>query len=116
MEARPGGRLVVRVSAPEVPTRLRRRLRNMGAADDIVAEPAAIGGYQQARLDRLAELRGRHRRHFLPAQYSNPDNPAGYGVLAELPAAAPGRGDIPLRPVGSGRSMCGTVARPRPLL
>ncbi len=116
MECRLRGRPLVLVSDPAVDPRLRRRLRDLGAAVDIVAEPAAIGGYQQARLDRLAELRGRHRRHFLPAQYSNPDNPAGYGVLAELLAAALGRVDILVGPVGSGGSMCGTVAGLRRLL
>jgi cysteine synthase A len=85
-------------------------MRDLGAAVDIVAEPAAVGGFQQARLDRLAELRSRHPRHFLPAQYSNPDNPGAYGLLAELLTAALGRVDFLVGPVGSGGSMCGTAA------
>ena len=109
MECRLRGRALVLVSDPAVDPRLRRRLRDLGAAVDIVAEPAAVGGYQQARLDRLAELRNRHPRHFLPAQYSNPGNPAAYGVLADYLTAALGRIDVLVGPVGSGGSMCGTA-------
>ncbi|HEV7864913.1 MAG TPA: cysteine synthase family protein [Acidimicrobiia bacterium] len=110
MECRLRGRPLVLVSDPAVDPRLRRRMRDLGAAVDIVAEPAAVGGYQQARLDRLAELRSRHPRHFLPAQYSNPDNPGAYGALAEFLTAALGRVDFLVGPVGSGGSMCGTAA------
>ncbi|HEV7687313.1 MAG TPA: cysteine synthase family protein, partial [Acidimicrobiia bacterium] len=110
MECRLRGRPLVLVSDPAVDPRLRRRLRDLGAAVDIVAEPALVGGYQQARLDRLAELRARHPRHFWPAQYSNPDNPGAYNVLAELLTSAIGRVDVLVGPVGSGGSMCGTAA------
>jgi cysteine synthase len=110
MECRLRGRPLVLVSDPAVDPRLRRRLRDLGAAVDIVAEPAPVGGFQQARLDRLAELRHRHPRHFLPAQYSNPDNPGAYGPLADVLGAAVGRVDVLVGPVGSGGSMCGTAA------
>jgi S-sulfo-L-cysteine synthase (3-phospho-L-serine-dependent) len=75
MECRLRGRPLVLVSDPAVDPALRRRMRDLGAAVDIVAEPAVEGGYQRARLDRLAELCSRHPRHFLPAQYSNPREP-----------------------------------------
>jgi cysteine synthase A len=110
MECRLRGRPLVLVSDPAVDPRLRRRLRDLGAAVDIVADPAPVGGYQQARLDRLAELRSRHPRHFLPAQYSNPENPGAYRPLAEVLTAAIGRIDVLVGPVGSGGSMCGTAA------
>jgi cysteine synthase len=110
MECRLRGRPLVLVSDPAVDPALRRRMRDLGAVVDIVAEPAQVGGYQQARLDRLAELRSRHPRHFLPAQYSNPDNPGAYRPLAELLTAALGRVDFLVGPVGSGGSMCGTAA------
>jgi cysteine synthase len=116
MECRLRGRPLVLVSDPAVDPALRRRMRDLGAAVDIVAEPAAVGGYQQARLDRLAELRARHPRHFLPAQYSNPDNPGAYALLADELAATLGGVDILVGPVGSGGSMCGTVAGLRDLL
>jgi S-sulfo-L-cysteine synthase (3-phospho-L-serine-dependent) len=116
MECRLRGRPLVLVSDPAVDPALRRRMRDLGAAVDIVAEPAPVGGYQQARLDRLAELRSRHPRHFLPAQYSNPDNPGAYALLADELAATLGWVDILVGPVGSGGSMCGTAAGLRDLL
>ena len=116
MECRLRGRPLVLVSDPAVDPALRRRMRDLGAAVDIVAEPAPDGGYQRARLDRLAELRSRHPRHFLPAQYSNPDNPGAYALLADELAATLGWVDILVGPVGSGGSMCGTVAGLRDLL
>ena len=116
MECRLRGRPLVLVSDPAVDPALRRRMRDLGAAVDIVAEPAAVGGYQRARLDRLAELRARHPRHFLPAQYSNPENPGAYALLADELAATLGWVDILVGPVGSGGSMCGTAAGLRDLL
>jgi cysteine synthase len=116
MECRLRGRPLVLVSDPAVDPALRRRMRDLGAAVDIVAEPAAVGGYQRARLDRLAELRSRHPRHFLPAQYSNPDNPGAYALLADELAATLGWVDVLVGPVGSGGSMCGTAAGLRDLL
>jgi len=116
MECRLRGRPLVLVSDPAVDPALRRRMRDLGAAVDIVAEPAPVGGYQRARLDRLAELRSRHPRHFLPAQYSNPENPGAYALLADELAATLGWVDILVGPVGSGGSMCGTAAGLRDLL
>jgi cysteine synthase len=116
MECRLRGRPLVLVTDPAVDPALRRRMRDLGAAVDIVAEPAAEGGYQRARLDRLAELCSRHPRHFLPAQYSNPENPGAYALLADELAATLGWVDILVGPVGSGGSMCGTVAGLRDLL
>jgi cysteine synthase A len=110
MECRLRGRPLVLVSDPAVDPALRRRMRDLGAVVDIVAEPAAVGGYQQARLDRLAELRSRHPRHFLPAQYSNPHNPAAYAPLAAYLTDTLGLIDTLVGPVGSGGSMCGTAA------
>ncbi|MEW6471913.1 MAG: cysteine synthase family protein [Actinomycetota bacterium] len=110
MECRLRGRPLVLVSDPAVDPALRRRMRDLGAVVDIVPEPAAVGGYQQARLDRLAELRSRHPRHFLPAQYSNPHNPAAYAPLAAYLTDTLGPIDFLVGPVGSGGSMCGTAA------
>ena len=116
MECRLRGRPLILVSDPAVDPALRRRMRDLGAAVDIVAEPAADGGYQRARLDRLAELCARHHRHFLPAQYSNPENPGAYAVLADELAATLGWVDVLVGPVGSGGSMCGTVTALRDLV
>src|SRR4051812_49225263 len=95
------------VSDPAVDPPLYRRLTDLGAKVDILDRPAAVGGIQQARLDRVDELRAAHPGHFWPAQYANPDNPASYSRCAELLAESIGRIDCLVGTVGSGGSMCG---------
>jgi len=96
------------VRDPAVDPALQRRLDDLGARVDIVTEPAAVGGLQQARLDRLAEVFATNPGHFWPAQYSNSGNPKSYAGLAELLSEAVGKIDCLVGPVGSGGSMCGT--------
>ncbi|WP_406207891.1 pyridoxal-phosphate dependent enzyme [Kitasatospora sp. NBC_01560] len=102
-------RPLVLVSDPVIDDNLRRRLADLGARLDICAEPAAVGGFQEARLKRLAEIRAEHPDSFCPEQYSNPENPASYAVVAEHLERALGGVDCLVGPVGSGGSMCGTV-------
>ncbi|GIE54422.1 cystathionine beta-synthase [Amorphoplanes nipponensis] len=103
------GRELVLVSDPAIDVHLHRRLRDLGATVEICREPAPVGGYQRSRLDRLAEVRAERARTFCPEQYSNPDNPRSYGVVADQLARALGQVDCVIGPVGSGGSMCGTV-------
>jgi len=110
MECSLRGHPLILVSDPAVDPALRRRLRDLGAQVIIVEQPARVGGYQQARLERVASLCRTHPRHFLPAQYANPDNPGAYGPLAEALLAAVGPVDCLVGPVGSGGSMCGTAS------
>jgi S-sulfo-L-cysteine synthase (3-phospho-L-serine-dependent) len=110
MECSLRGYPLVLVSDPAVDPALRRRLGDLGATVVMVDRPAPRGGLQQARLDKVADLCGRHPRHFLPSQYANPDNPAAYHPLADLLEAAVGPVDCVVGPVGSGGSMCGTAA------
>ena len=110
MECSLRGHPLVLVSDPAVDPVLRRRLRDLGAQVVIVEKPAPVGGLQQARLDRVEEMRNRHPRHFLPSQYANPDNPGAYRALAEALTATIGPIDCLVGPVGSGGSMCGTTA------
>jgi S-sulfo-L-cysteine synthase (3-phospho-L-serine-dependent) len=110
MECSLRGHPLVLVSDPAVDSALRRRLRDLGAQVVIVERPAPVGGLQQARLDRMVELRARHPRHFLPSQYANPDNPGAYRALAEALTASIGPVDCLVGPVGSGGSMCGTAS------
>lgn len=110
MECSLRGHPLVLVSDPAVDPALRRRLRDLGAQVVIVERPAAVGGLQQARLDRMVELRARHPRHFLPSQYANPDNPGAYRALADALTATIGPIDCLVGPVGSGGSMCGTTS------
>jgi cysteine synthase A len=97
------------VSDPAIDPPLQRRLEDLGAQVDIVRKPAAMGGIQRARLDRVAELQAQHPDHFWPSQYDNPHNPGAYGPVAELLAETAGRIDCLVGTVGSGGSMCGTA-------
>lgn len=96
------------VSDPAIDLPLHRRLIDLGAVVDIVSEPAAVGGLQKARLDRLAAVRAACPDHFWPAQYSNSGNPGSYVRLAEFLTEALGPVDCLVGTVGSGGSMCGT--------
>src|SRR5262245_61735264 len=50
-----GYRLIL-VSDPAIDIHLQRRLEELGARVEIVREPAPVGGFQRARLDRMAEF------------------------------------------------------------
>jgi cysteine synthase A len=98
------------VGDPAIDAAMRRRLGELGAQTIICPEPSPEGGYQRARLDRLAELRAELPRHYVPEQYSNPDNGASYAMVAELLADSVGRVDCLVGAVGSGGSTGGTAS------
>ena len=100
---------LVLVSDPAIDGNLYRRLTDLGARIEICREPAPVGGFQEARLARLADLRTELPDTFCPEQYSNPDNGRSYQVVADQLASALGTVDCVVGPVGSGGSMCGTV-------
>lgn len=102
-----GYRLIM-VSDPAMDAALCRRIEDLGARVEIVREPAAVGGFQGARLARMAELQAEFPDHFWPSQYDNPYNPGGYACVAELLAETLGHVDCLVGTVGSGGSMCGT--------
>jgi cysteine synthase len=102
-------RELVLISDPAIDVHLHRRLNDLGAAVEICREPALVGGYQLSRLERLAQVRAARANTFCPEQYSNPDNPRSYGVVAAQLATTLGQVDCLIGPVGSGGSMCGTV-------
>jgi cysteine synthase A len=102
-------RPLILVSDPAIDVHLHRRLAGLGTRVEICPEPAPVGGFQEARLRRLAEIRAELPDSFCPEQYSNPDNPRSYAVVAEQLSAALGAVDCVIGPVGSGGSMCGTV-------
>jgi cysteine synthase len=110
MECSLRGYPLILVSDPVIDPAFRRRLQDLGTEVIMVEEPTTVGGYQQARLERVAQLCGQYRRHFLPCQYGNPDHPGAYRVLAEALVEALGPLDCLVGPVGSGGSMCGTAA------
>jgi cysteine synthase len=100
---------LILVSDPAIDVHLNNRLIELGAVVDIVTEPAAVGGYQAVRLERLASYRQQHPNHFFPAQYENKMNPGAYAFFAEQLISAFGSIDILVGSVGSGGSMCGTL-------
>ena len=73
------------------------------------AGPAAVGGYQQARLDRLNEIRAESEGHWWLNQYANPANPGSYGSFAAQLVEGVGHIDCLVGTVGSGGSLCGTA-------
>jgi cysteine synthase A len=111
-------RRVILVSDPVIDERLYRRLTDLGAVVDRVpaAAGAVAGGFQAARLARLAQIRTEHPATFCPEQYTNPDNPRSYALVAELILESLGQVDCVVGPVGSGGSMCGTVGYLRTVL
>lgn len=102
------GYQLILVSDPAIDRSFQRRLEDLGAVVEIVREPAAEGGFQQARLDRMAQLQAAHPDHFWPSQYNNPHNPGAYAPVAELLAETLGPIDCLVGTVGSGGSVCGT--------
>jgi cysteine synthase len=109
MQCAVDGRPLVLVSDPVIDERLRRQLEDLGAVVEIVRHQAPVGGYQATRLARLAEIQAARPNTFCPQQYSNPDNPASYAMIAELLTDRLGQVDCLIGPVGSGGSMCGTT-------
>jgi cysteine synthase A len=95
------------VSDPAIDARYKRMFDALGAAVDIVPEPAVIGGYQRARLDRVAERVDADRTLYIASQYDDPANPASYVDVAERAVRACGELDVLVGTVGSGGSMCG---------
>jgi len=97
------------VSDPAIEPPLQCRLEDLSARVEIVTEPSPEGGFQRARLERMAELQAQYPDHFWPAQYDNPHNPGAYARLTELLVEFIGQIDCVVGPVGSGGSMCGTT-------
>ncbi|HEX4421819.1 MAG TPA: cysteine synthase family protein, partial [Kofleriaceae bacterium] len=98
------------VSDPVVDGRLRRRLEELGTTVDIAPEPAAVGGFQAARMARLRKVLHDNPGSFWPSQYDNAQNPGAYAKLAEMLTSVIGQIDCLVGTVGSGGSMCGTSA------
>ena len=88
---------------------LKRRMEDLGTRVEIVSGPAAQGGYQRARLDRLGEICAETPGHFWVNQYDNPGNPGAYSFLATQLVESMGHVDCLVATVGSGGSACGTA-------
>lgn len=89
---------------------MRHLLSGYGTSVDVVTEPHPVGGWQQARCDRVAELLAAHPGSWCPDQYGNPDNVDGYQSLALELLSQLGHIDVLVCSVGTGGHSAG-VAR-----
>ncbi|MFE9007776.1 pyridoxal-phosphate dependent enzyme [Streptomyces sp. NPDC007875] len=101
-------RELILVSDPAIDDNLHRRLTDLGAKVEMCLEPAPVGGYQGARLTKLAEIRASLPSTFCPEQYNNPDNARSYHVVADQLVRTFGTVDCLVGTVGTAGSMCGT--------
>ncbi|MDF5722116.1 MAG: cysteine synthase family protein [Rhizonema sp. PD37] len=101
---------LILVSDPAIDDALKLRLEDLGTRVEIVRDPLPIGGFQGARLQRMAEIQNEHLNHFWPSQYNNPYNPGSYAPLAEMLVERLGKIDCLVGTIGSGGSMCGTTS------
>lgn len=97
------------VTDPRIDPITLAKLRATGCAVHVVSAMTG-NGWQSARLERLAELRETLPGAFWPQQYSNPDNPRAYRLLAGELVADLGTVDVLVGSTGSGGSLCGTSA------
>ncbi|MDT0427281.1 PLP-dependent cysteine synthase family protein [Streptomyces coelicoflavus] len=81
-----------------------------GATVDLVDVPHPVGGWQQARRDRVEELLATHPDAWCPDQYHNPDNVAAYSGLAHELVAQLGRIDTLVVSVGTGGHSAGIAS------
>lgn len=104
------GHPVTVVTDPGMEPIVARMLTAYGVTIDVVVRPHAVGGWQQARLDRVAELRNQHADWWHADQYHNPDTIDGYESLARELLDQVDRVDVLVCSVGTGGHSAG-VAR-----
>ncbi|OLR94613.1 PLP-dependent cysteine synthase family protein [Actinokineospora bangkokensis] len=107
------GHPVVLVVDDELEPPMRALLRAHGARLEVVRRPHPVGGWQRARLDRVAELLAELPGAYWPDQYNNPDNPAGYASLATELLDRLERVDVLVCSVGTGGHSAGLVREVR---
>jgi S-sulfo-L-cysteine synthase (3-phospho-L-serine-dependent) len=103
------------VTDPVCDARMVRKLRGLGARVEVVSEPAAAGGYQAARLERLHAICAENADSWWLNQYDNPANAGSYAAVAAELVDRLGRVDVLVATVGSGGSICGVSAGLRQL-
>jgi cysteine synthase A len=101
------GHPVTLVTDPGLEPILTRMLTAYGAGIELVHEPAATGGWQQARRTRVQELLADDPDAWCPDQYTNPDNVAGYQSLAVELLTQLGHIDVLVCSVGTGGHSAG---------
>ncbi|MEU2930798.1 PLP-dependent cysteine synthase family protein [Streptomyces sp. NPDC007251] len=104
------GHPVTLVSDPGMEPLMVHQLRALGAHVEVVTEPHPVGGWQQARRQRVHELLVRTPSAWCPDQYNNPDNADAYAPLALELIVQLGRIDVLVAAVGTGGHSAG-IAR-----
>ncbi|RSN28815.1 pyridoxal-5'-phosphate-dependent protein subunit beta [Amycolatopsis sp. WAC 04169] len=102
------GHPVTLVTDPGMEPIVRRMLTAHGTRVDLVTEPHPVGGWQQARRNRVRRVLAEQPGSWCPDQYHNPDNVDAYTGLAEELAAQLGRIDLLVCSVGTGGHSAGT--------
>lgn len=101
---------VTLVTDPGLEPIIARMLTAYGARVDMVTDPHPVGGWQQARKDRVSQLLSSDPLAWNPDQYANPDNVDAYRPLALELVSQLGTVDILVCSVGTGGHSAG-VAR-----
>ncbi|SDC23335.1 PLP-dependent cysteine synthase family protein [Actinokineospora iranica] len=104
------GHPVTLVTDPGLEPILHRMLRAYGAKVEVVTEPHAVGGWQEARRARVRSIMAANPGAYCPDQYHNPDNVAAYAPLAAELVSQLGRIDVLVCSVGTGGHSAG-IAR-----
>ncbi|WP_186780084.1 PLP-dependent cysteine synthase family protein [Streptomyces salinarius] len=95
------------VTDPGMEPQVAGLLRAYGAEVHTVSEPHPVGGWQEARRERVAQLLADLPDAWCPDQYHNPDNVAAYAPLARELVAQLGRIDTLVVSVGTGGHSAG---------
>ena len=103
------GHPVTLVTDPGLEPILRQMLAAYGAQVDVVSDPHPVGGWQQARRDRVRTLLERDEAAWCPDQYSNPDNVTGYSSLGVELIAQLRHIDVLVCSVGTGGHSAGVA-------
>lgn len=98
---------VTLVTDPGMEPIIQHMLAAYGTRVDLVAEPHPIGGWQQARKDRIVELLDAEPDAWCPDQYTNPDNVDAYRPLALELLEQVGDVDVLVCSVGTGGHSAG---------
>jgi len=98
------------VTDPGLEPIMHRLLVAAGATVTVVDQPHPVGGWQQARRDRVREILATVPGSWCPDQYHNPDNIDAYESLGLELVAQLGRIDVLVCSVGTGGHSAGTFA------
>ncbi|MAU81465.1 pyridoxal-phosphate dependent enzyme [Gordonia sp. Z-3] len=102
----------------ELEPAMRNLLTALGTTLVVVDRPHPTGGWQQARLDIVHEIRNGPQKPYWPNQYDNPDNARGYlgladEIMTDLGARGIERAEVLVCSVGTGGHSNGVGRRLR---